>query len=74
LVSVVNNLVQLASRLSCELVEAKFVRDEQSLEVIPETQTNINKIMKWHLFKGGLKIPELENNQTDVDHVLQQGL
>lgn len=33
----------------------------------------ISNTLQWHLFKGGLKIAELEN-QSDLETLLQQGI
>lgn len=38
-----------------------------------EAKQAISKTLQWHLFKGGLKIAELEN-QSDLENLLSQGI
>jgi hypothetical protein len=70
--SILNSLVQTTVRLGRELTDAKFMKDEHEKVMISETQQAITKTLQWHLFKGGLKIPELES-QTDIESIIQQG-
>lgn len=70
--SILNNLVQTTVRLARELTDAKFIKDEHEKVMIPETQQAIEKTLQWHLFKGGLKIPELES-QGDIEAIISQG-
>jgi hypothetical protein len=56
--------------LSVLLAEAKFIKIEDEKSTIPETGKAIDKILNWHLFKGGLKISELDNS-TDVEVIMQ---
>jgi hypothetical protein len=63
-VSILNNLVQLATKLSSVMVEAQFVREDEERTknvVTSESSQAITKVLNWHLFKGGLKVPELES-------------
>jgi len=47
------------------MVEAQFVRenDEEQTKTVVTQDSNqaITRILNWHLFKGGLKVPELES-------------
>lgn len=64
------NLVQRASKLSCDLVEGSFINAPKTK--VPETQQTVSKVLNWHLFKGGLMAPDMD--QSAVDAIVQQGL
>jgi hypothetical protein len=56
--------------LSVLLAEASFIKSEDEKSTTPETFEAIGKILNWHLFKGGLKISQLDNS-TDVEVIMQ---
>lgn len=58
--SVLNNLVTLTTRLVCQITDAEFVKNDD-LEIVSDSADAVSKIMNWHLFKSGLKLPEFDN-------------
>ena len=56
--------MQTTNSLALALTEANFIQpDDQFGEttLATESSATIKKTLSWHLFKGGLKIGELEN-------------
>jgi hypothetical protein len=71
-----NSLVQITNNLALALTEGNFTdRDENYSEItLNNNESNIiKKTLNWHLFKGGIKINELEN-YTNFEVVINQGL
>ena len=54
-----------------ELTDASFIKeDSKGGELMSsESKQAISNTLQWHLFKGGLKIAELEN-QSDLETLL----
>ncbi len=54
-----------------ELTDASFIKeDSKGGELMSsEAKQAISNTLQWHLFKGGLKIAELEN-QSDLETLL----
>ena len=71
----VNKIVQLTTKLSQILTEAKFMTSEplpiaRSPQFVKDDDTM--KVLNWHLLKGGLKVPNLEG-VTDIDKIIKAG-
>ena len=72
--SIINNLVQSTCLLAREFSEARFIRSTtDSRTVSQDSNQAIQKILNWHLLKGGIKVPELEG-VTEIDTILNKGL
>jgi len=54
-----------------ELTDASFIKENSKGGELmsSEAKQAISKTLQWHLFKGGLKIAELEN-QSDLENLL----
>jgi hypothetical protein len=52
-----------------ELTDASFIKEETNELMSSEAKQAISNTLQWHLFKGGLKIAELEN-QADIESLI----